>query len=172
MNDETHSSIRRTYSSPREQGCKRQFCGFCGTPLSFWSEQPPSEADYISLTLGSLSGSDLRDLEDLGLLPREAVEDAESDKEAIESVAPNGGSNGSNRDAIEGLPWFETMVQGSRLGKMKKSWGKQHSSDGRYKVEWEVTEWTDDGKEGDSAIPGKRKVGVLEEEDDTMHGAQ
>lgn len=106
------------------------------------------------------------DLEDLGLLPREALEDAESDKEIAEQATQ--GRTVAHRDANEGLPWFETMVEGSRLGKMKKSWGKHHSSDGRYQVEWEVTEWTDDGT--DASVPGKRKVGVLEEEDAGMGG--
>jgi len=84
--DETHATIRRCYTSPNDQSSKRYFCGFCGTPLSYWSEEPPSEADYISLTLGSLAGSDLQDLEELGLLPKEATEDAENDKEVIEKA--------------------------------------------------------------------------------------
>jgi hypothetical protein len=46
FDDETHSSIRRTYTSPNEVNCKRSFCGFCGTPLSYWSESPASEAEY------------------------------------------------------------------------------------------------------------------------------
>lgn len=161
MADESHSSIRRTYTSPQETTCKRQFCGFCGTPLSYWSEEPPSEADYISLTLGSLTGKDLRDLEDLGLLPEEAVEDVESAKDTIERTG---------RSIVhEGLPWFETMVEGSRLGKMKKSWGKHHSSDGRYQIEWEITEFTTDDE---PVAPAKRKVGVLEEADSNMGGAR
>jgi hypothetical protein len=162
MDDETHSSIRRTYTSPQEQRCKRQFCGFCGTPLSYWSEEPANEADYISLTLGSLYGSHLRDLEDLGLLSQEASED-ELDKEAID----HGSERVGHRDAYEGLPWFETMMEGSRLGNLKKIWGKQHR-DQRYQVEWEVTEWIDDGSE--PVTPSKRKVGVLEEDHDEDSG--
>ena len=52
---------------------KRHFCGFCGTPLSYWSENPKSEAEFISLTLGSLVGDDLRDLDELGLLPEGGI---------------------------------------------------------------------------------------------------
>lgn len=69
---ETHAQIKRAYCpSPPEEGqhAMRHFCGFCGTPLSYWSEDPPGEADFIQLTLGSLSSGDLADLEDLGLLP-------------------------------------------------------------------------------------------------------
>jgi len=166
MEDESPSAIRRTYTSPHEEHCKRHFCGFCGTPLSYWSESPASEAEYISLTLGSLASSDLRDLEDLGLLPKEALEDAESDKEKIENVV---GSNVLNGDGNEGLPWFETMVEGSKLGKMKKSWGSRQSGNGRYKVEWEIMEWTE-GDEEDSTLPSKRKFGEVVEADSTMEG--
>ncbi|KAF8852463.1 hypothetical protein BDZ45DRAFT_716950 [Acephala macrosclerotiorum] len=133
MDDESPSSIRRTYTSPHEQHCKRGFCGFCGTPLSYWSESPASEAEYISLTLGSLVGTDLRNLEELGLLPKEATEEAEKDKDEV-VIWEEGDGN-------EGLPWFETLVEGSKLGSMRKSWGKRQS--GRYQVEWEIVEWTE-----------------------------
>ncbi|PMD36956.1 hypothetical protein L207DRAFT_410532, partial [Hyaloscypha variabilis F] len=136
FDDETNVSIRRAYTSPHEQSSKRHFCGFCGTPLSYWSESPPSEAEYISLTLGSLSGHDLRDLEDLGILPQEAVEDAALDNEKIEARGGN--------DANEGLPWFESLVKGSQLGNMRRSWGSRESGNGRFKVEWEIVEWTEE----------------------------
>lgn len=163
MEDESPSAIRRTYTSPHEEHCKRHFCGFCGTPLSYWSESPPSEADYISLTLGSLAGSDLRNLDDLGLLPKEALEDAESDKEQIESVVQNAVS------VEEGLPWFDTLVRGSKLASMRKSWGSRQSGNGRYKVEWEIVEWTE-GDDEDSTLPAKRKFGEVVEPDATMEG--
>ncbi|KAE8446680.1 hypothetical protein EG329_011724 [Mollisiaceae sp. DMI_Dod_QoI] len=169
MEDELPSAIRRTYTSPHEQHCKRHFCGFCGTPLSYWSESPPTEAEYISLTLGSLAGSDLRDLEDLGLLPNEATDEAESDREKVENVVPYAGSNVLNGEVNEGLPWFETMVEGSKLGKMKKSWGSRHSDNGRFKVEWEIVEWTDG--DDDSSTPSKRKFGEVTESDSVMEGA-
>jgi hypothetical protein len=164
--DETHNAIRRSYTSPQEQNSKRYFCGFCGTPLSYWSESPPSEADYISLTLGSLAGSDLRDLEEFGLLPKEATEDVEGDKAEYVLYAgsiPNG-------DANEGLPWFESMVQGSRLGNVRRSWGSRQSGNGRIKVEWEVMEWTDEN-ENENTSPGKRKIGDVEGSDSHMEGA-
>lgn len=170
FDDETHSAIRRTYTSPQEESSKRHFCGFCGTPLSYWSESPPSEADYISLTLGSLVGSDLRDLEDLGLLPKEATENAEIDKEKIENVVPHAGSNHLNGDANEGLPWFETILKGSKLGNMRRSWGSRESRNGRVKVEWEIMEWNDEG-ENETTLPGKRKIGDVERHDSHMEGA-
>ncbi len=170
MPDETHSSIRRSYTSPYEQDTKRYFCGFCGTPLSYWSESPPSEADYISLTLGSLFGSDLRDLEDLGLLPSEALEDLNA-KDKSENVTSHGGNDGLNREIGESLPWFETMVEGSRLGKMRRSWGESRSGSGRVRIEWEIAEWNDDDTEGETSAPLKRKIEDVAEDVSATGGA-
>lgn len=103
------------------------------------------------------------------MLPKEATDDADSDKEKIENVVPYAGSNVLNGDANEGLPWFEKMVEGSRLGKMKKSWGSRHSDNGRFKVEWEIVEWTEG--DDDSAAPSKRKFGEVAEPDSVMEGA-
>ncbi|RDW78396.1 hypothetical protein BP5796_06248 [Coleophoma crateriformis] len=166
FDDETHNSIRRCYTSPTDQSSKRHFCGFCGTPLSYWSESPVSEAEYISLTLGSLAGSDLRDLEELGLLPKEALEDVESDKEKIEKGVPET----SALQTTEGLPWFNTMIEGSKLGKMRTSKGQRRSSNGRVQVEWEIMEWTDEGND-DSHVTGKRKLGDLDDFDAALRPA-
>ncbi|KAG0652397.1 hypothetical protein D0Z07_1476 [Hyphodiscus hymeniophilus] len=160
--DETHSTIRRTYTSPSETHSKRQFCGFCGTPLTYWTEASPEQADHICLTLGSLTGEDLRDLEDIGLLPKEALDDAENDKEKIENVVPFAGSNNLNGGGSEGLPWFQTMVEGSRLGKISRGHGERRVGNGRYTVEWEIMEWN----EGDpEPSPAKRKLGEIDVED-------
>ncbi|TAQ85899.1 hypothetical protein B7494_g5801 [Chlorociboria aeruginascens] len=157
--DETHNNIRRTYSEPQDNAT-RQFCGFCGTPLSYYTEIPQTEAEYIALTLGSLSSSDLRDLEELGLLPTEVVEDAENDKEKMENVVAHARSNVLADPTNEGMPWFETMVEGSKLGKMRKSWGHRQAKDERGYVEWEILEWTEE----DDAEPttGKRKLDEIE----------
>lgn len=149
--DETHASIRRTYTSPSQPTSKRHFCGFCGTPLSFWTESPSSEASFISLTLGSLTSDDLRDLEELGLLPEEALADAENDRQTIEEIVPRSGGV----DETEGLPWFEKMVEGSRLGNMRR-----HSREVKgWKVEWEIVEWTDGDEVSGTTTGGKRKLG-------------
>ncbi|KAI9646155.1 hypothetical protein NHQ30_005595 [Ciborinia camelliae] len=169
FDDEPHNIIRRSYTSPTEQHAKRHFCGFCGTPLSYWTEEPAAHADYIALTLGSLASSDLRDLEELGLLPREALEDAQNEKETIESVIPPTNNNGGE----QGLPWFETMVEGSRLGKMKTSRGMRAVTDGRIKVEWEIVEWTAEDDDTQTSTTGKRKLDATSAgEDPTMEGLQ
>lgn len=120
------------------------------------------------MTLGSLSGRDLRDLEELGLLPKEAVEDAENNKERFDSAVVASGTRELRGEGNEGLPWFDTMVEGSRLGRVRKSWGQRTAGDGnsRFTVEWEIMEWT----EGDEvSAPGKRKIGELEESDAMEH---
>ncbi len=159
------------YTSPRDQHAKRHFCGFCGTPLSYWSESPPSEADYISLTLGSLSESDLRDLDDLGLLPKEALEEHEAEERALEPPPTliGGGAVGEQDEGHDALPWFESMIQGSNLGRVRRSRGKRQTGDGRFKVEWEVIElMPDDEAEGDSQTTGKRKLGEVSGNDTAM----
>jgi hypothetical protein len=159
--DESARAIRRVYTSPSDPSSLRQFCGFCGTPLTYWSESPREESDFISLTLGSLLEDDLRDLEDLGLLPNGTHE-------------LEGG--GETAEADEGVPWFESMVSGSRLGKMRRSLGARRS--GRWSVEWEVVEWGGDDASGSAshdtgreiedqrpASAGKRKLGVDDEDE-------
>ncbi|EPE35415.1 Mss4-like protein [Glarea lozoyensis ATCC 20868] len=160
FSDESHSSIRRSYTAPDEQNAKRAFCGFCGTPLSYWAESPlTDEADYISVTLGSLSSADLRDLEEMGLLPAEALSDAESERVQIMNAA-NLGQKGVEEYSTE-LPWFETLVKGSKLGKMRTG-RRKSGGDGKWTVEWEVVEWTAEDEES-GVSPAKRKAGELDE---------
>ncbi len=147
--DESSATIHRVYTHPSEQHSKRHFCGFCGTPLSYWSEQPRSEAEYIQLTLGSLSSEDLGDLEDLGLIPdpEESPSPTRHGASTPEEKSPAG------RETLN-VPWFDSMIAGSRLGNMRTSKGSHQSLDGRVKVEWEVMEWT--GDDVDSPGPAKR----------------
>ncbi|PHH52747.1 hypothetical protein CFIMG_005694RA [Ceratocystis fimbriata CBS 114723] len=80
--DESHSTISRFYSPDESSSCRRNFCGFCGTPLSFWSEEPRSEAEYIQVSLGSMAREDLHDLEELGyILGPEALSGEEEEGE-------------------------------------------------------------------------------------------
>ncbi|KAK3333897.1 hypothetical protein B0T19DRAFT_140353 [Cercophora scortea] len=161
--DETSAKIHRVYTSPFEEHAMRHFCGFCGTPLSYWSEEPRSEADFIHLTLGSLSPEDLADLEDLGLLPS-------SDDEAEETVASPpkqqdikmaeaGGEEVvtiNNRQTVGGLPWLDTLTQGSKLGHLRSTKGRSQNRSGTVRIEWEIVEWNE---EEESPRNGKRKLG-------------
>jgi hypothetical protein len=162
--DETHSMIRRVYTHPRRTYEKRHFCGYCGTPLSYWSEHPRSEAEFIQLTLGSLLREDLRDLEDMGLIPdasdAEEKEEEEGGDTQMTSV-PRPSRSTALRESY-GVPWFDGLVEGTRLGNMRRSRGVQRSQDGRVKIEWEVVEYSGgssggSGEDTDSGTPGKRK---------------
>lgn len=162
FDDETHSSIRRVYTPPGNQSTKRHFCGYCGTPLSFWSEEPKEEKDYISLTLGSLVNQDLRDLGELGLLPPEAAEGLESPPPS-DRITPAGAQD-LQRGAVaqtpvrvrQGLPWFESMIDGSQLGRVKVRRGEEEKNGRR--VEWEIVEWTEgDEQSRREASPTKRQ---------------
>lgn len=171
--DEAHSLIRRVYTHPSQQHAKRHFCGYCGTPLSYWSEEPASESGFISLTLGSLLGEDLRDLEDMGLIPDQS--DADDDvKESRDETASSGSTALRQSD---GVPWFETLVEGTPLGRLRRSHGTRQSEDGSVKLEWEVVDFTGDS-DSDMADatassvaerPAKRKLD--ERDDSTEQGA-
>ncbi|KAK1835166.1 hypothetical protein QBC39DRAFT_368501 [Podospora conica] len=188
--DETHSLISRVYpSSAHEQ---RRFCGYCGTPLSYWSEQPRSEADYIQLTLGSLFPEDLADLEDLGLLPGSDSSDTEGavdnskaeqqqDTPMTEQDAEEMAVTKRRRETAGGVSWFDTLMEGSRLGgRMRMAKGRRTNRSGSVRVEWEVVEWSDDGDdeaaaaEAEAARNGKRKLADRESgsamEDVRRHG--
>lgn len=160
--------IRRTFSPLHAPHTKRNFCGFCGSPLTFWTDEPASEADFMSVTLGSLSGDDLRLLEDLQILPTD--EEFEEHQTSNTSTATAGGmalpSSSSNTEStvlmpsttspssanqvtyhsgtLAGVPWFEEMIEGSRLGRIMRSRrGMGASEDGSMAFEWEISEWQD-----------------------------
>ncbi|KAI1374925.1 hypothetical protein F4677DRAFT_446833 [Hypoxylon crocopeplum] len=166
--DESRVSIRRIYSHPAEQNVIRQFCGFCGTPLSYWTEEPSSEADYIQLTLGSLLTEDLHSLEELGLIPDESEQDS---MDIVPTLTSNQESQLIGRD-ITSIPWFESMILGSRLGNIHTTRGVHQSRDGRVRVEYEITEWTGDdasedetGEASEPSATGKRKRGETDDGD-------
>ena len=129
----------------------RHFCGFCGTPLSFWSENPQSEKDYIQLTLGSLFPEDLGDLEELGLLGSSGS----ASGEASEEEDGQGGSK-EVKEAMHGrmgvVPWLDSLLEGSRLGNMRRmKRGAELAMGGgkRVKVEWEGVEWDEEEDQGE-----------------------
>ncbi|KAF3481204.1 uncharacterized protein GIQ15_03963 [Arthroderma uncinatum] len=153
--DETHAAIRRTFVPPEDPHCRRVFCGFCGTPLTHWTESPPEEADYMSITVGSLFSQDQSALEDLGLLPEDAdtgapvistststsVTPAPSSSRQVASTEPQMFVT-RQRGTLGGIPWFEEMIEGSRLGRVGKHRRGVGGNESMH-VEWEVTEWHD-----------------------------
>ncbi|KAF9871623.1 hypothetical protein CkaCkLH20_10821 [Colletotrichum karsti] len=176
--DERYSAIRRVFESSSSHPSKRYFCGFCGTPLSYWTELPHTEADYIHLTLASLCGQDLRDLEDLGLIPEQ--EETEQQPAVPTTVTVVGRET-------RGVPWFDNMIEGSRLGNLRRNQVVDHSSrdGGNIRVEWEIVEWTDADDGNDLASEtedvdmttgnlgnGKRKLGERDDADAAVEGMQ
>lgn len=65
-----------------------------------------------------------------------------------------------------GAPWYESLVEDTALGRVKRQRGGHSSGDGSYEYEWEVTEWTEGGDDEGDNIPGKRKIGEVEEPED------
>ncbi|RAH73130.1 uncharacterized protein BO66DRAFT_418211 [Aspergillus aculeatinus CBS 121060] len=170
--DETHASIRRIFSPHHAPHTQRVFCGFCGTPLTYWSEVPRDEADFMSVSLGSLFGEHQRKLEDLDLLPPAVPSSDDEDEEEDDEVeeVPRVGEASSDRPTpsrvvipaaagadgsglsqsyrqgtFGGIPWFEEMIEGSQLGRlMKTRRGMGVSDDHSTTVEWEISEWSSD----------------------------
>lgn len=140
----------------------------------------------MSVAIGSLFGDDQRALEDLNLLPDDHVEEAPhadissstltparelSSSIIVPSFSSTNISRSFYHGTTGGIPWFEEMVEGSRLGRlMRARRGKGVSNDNSTSFEWEVSEWHDDGtgfpqEESDPSghATGKRKRGIAVE---------
>jgi hypothetical protein len=142
----------------------------------------------MSVSIGSLFSEDQRALEDLDLLPGDF--DEEEDEDQVEAevsgsfttpplgtssvVVPSFTGTGHisrnfQHGRAGGIPWFEEMVEGSRLGRLMRSRrGMGVSDDQSTSIEWEVSEWHDDGSGGflkqeesrsGGTTTGKRKRG-------------
>ncbi|CAG8385324.1 unnamed protein product [Penicillium salamii] len=183
--DESHSTIRRTFSPRHAPKTQRVFCGICGTPLTFWTEEPHHESEFMSIALGSLHVEDQRALDDLGLLPDDFEEDAPHAGVSTSDLAPAQPGSSSvivpsfedpadlpdisrslQRGRTGGIPWFEEMMEGSRLGRLMRSRrGMGISDDQSTSIQWEFSEWHDDGtgaavqqdSDSDRRSRGKRK---------------
>lgn len=162
--DEAPSTIKRVFIPHHAPHTKRHFCGLCGTAISHWSEETPEEAEWIYVNLGSLKKDSMERLEDAGLLPGSKSEGNEKLQTA--TGGPRQIANLGQGREVQGTPWFEEMIQGSELGRIKRRRGGKTSSDGNTTVEWEITEF--ESGEGDSAAAstGKRKLGSLDGGDD------
>ncbi|KAF2662596.1 hypothetical protein K491DRAFT_700352 [Lophiostoma macrostomum CBS 122681] len=169
FSDETHSSIQRTFTSPFAANSRRQFCGYCGTQLTSWHERTEEDAKHIYLTVCSLLEEDQEQLGQLGFLPSG---DSSDEDAAIIAGPSKARSVAKSEPQTRGAPWFEEMVENTRLGRIKQQRGGHSSRDGSVRVEWEVMEWTEaDDADDESAGAGassKRKIGELLGEDTEM----
>ncbi len=137
----------------------------------------------MSVSIGSLSREHQRLLEDLDLLP-EVIGEEKSGAGLAKSSAVTPGSDirpssivvpflqesditrSVRQGTVGGIPWFEEMVEGSQLGRlMRQRRGMGVSHDQSASIEWEISEWCDDGsaeaaQESDDSngqATGKRK---------------
>lgn len=81
----------------------------------------------------------------------------------------------TKRDTVGGVSWFDTLVEGSRLGgRMRVAKGRRTNRSGSVRVEWEVVEWNGDEDEAaaEAARTPKRKLADREGamEDVRRHG--
>jgi hypothetical protein len=135
----------------------------------------------MSIAVGSLSSDDQRALEELDLLPEDSDEEESEAEPSSSALAPAMDTSSSvivpsfglptdisrsfRRGMAHGIPWFEEMVEGSRLGRvMRARRGMGVSDDQSTSFEWEISEWHDDGTGGaqddsDNGHTGKRKRG-------------
>ena len=163
--DETPDMIKRVFTPHQAPHTRRHFCGLCGSLLSHWSEETPEEAEWIYVNIACLRRDSMDLLEEAGVLPSVGSEN----KEMVQTAT--GGTKraadiGEGRE-VRGTPWFEDMIQGSELGRIKRRKGVGANSDAHTTVEWEITEC--EGNEGDVAVTstGKRKLGSLDQVDTT-----
>lgn len=116
------------------------------------------------MNIGSLRRDSRERLEDAGLLSGLGGGDKEVEQTSTSS-SRQVANVGQGRE-VRGTPWFEEMIQGSELGRIKRRRGGETSSDGLTKIEWEISEF--ESSEGDAAAAnsGKRKLGSLDTGDD------
>ena len=153
----------------------RYFCGFCGTPLGYWTETPRERRDVIDVTLGTLSSGDLKALEEWGLVG-ENVTDADGAGNVILGGEVEEELEKEDGEGHSGLSWFNEMVEGSRLGKTRKTREKREGPG--WRVEWEIMEWiegddepsADTSSSGNGGAGAKRKIGQVENDDISMQG--
>lgn len=159
--DETRASIQRSFVSPFASNTRRQFCGYCGTQLTSWHERTHDDAEHICLTVGSLLDEDQASLAALGYLPSGDSSDEDAGSAGPSSAARQGRVVVRGERA-GGAPWFEELVEHTKLGRVKQQRGGVASRDGSVRVEWEVVEWTEaDDADDEGAGPAKRKIGEV-----------
>ncbi|KAL8680514.1 MAG: hypothetical protein Q9186_003313 [Xanthomendoza sp. 1 TL-2023] len=157
---ETHTEIRRVFTPRHAPHTKRHFCGFCGTPLTHWSEDGEGDADWVHVNLASLRSKSVEKLAEEGLLATTVRAVASHDDgKVLDRTSISDGRE------IQGPPWFQEMIEGSELGRIKHQRGGQISADGRNRVEWEVVEFSSEPKENGNNT-GKRKLDQVGKEKD------
>ncbi|CAI4211487.1 unnamed protein product [Parascedosporium putredinis] len=153
-------------------------------PSCAYHSEETGDADFIMVTLGSLDTEDLRDLEILGLIP--GSDDGEDDENRAAPPGPSASTNDSEEVSatdpaidnalkiLAGIPWFESLVEGSILGRLTQATRARQTEIAvpgggdtpKLTIQWEITEFHDDDDESDDAglntrsgtLFGKRKL--------------
>lgn len=110
----------------------------------------------MDVTLGSLMNESLDRLEEMqiyGDLDEDEGEEGEGGDSEVEEAEPTDSASGSRRVVPQrrgatavhqmrnrGMPYFESLVENSPLGRIKRQRGGQSSQDGASHVEWEIVE--------------------------------
>jgi len=132
----------------------------------------------FDVTLGTLSGGDLIALEEWGLIGDDMFSTNGGEARRGDSGTAGEGQEIRKREneGHTGISWFNDLVDGSRLGKTRRT-GETREGPG-WRVEWEIVEWTE-GEDvsapgtpstGQGGAGAKRKLGELESEDTSMQG--
>ena len=113
--------------------------------------------------MGSLKSESVERLQDAGLLDGQE----EGEKTPSEPTSKQATKDIITRE-IRGNPWFEGMLEGSKLGKIRRRKGEHTSADGSTTYEWEIVEIEGNDAEDTGVGTAKRKLGdVGDGEDDT-----
>lgn len=158
--DETHGTIRRTFTPPHAPHTKRHFCGFCGISLTSWSEKPEADADWVHVNLRTLKRGSVEKLFDEGVFTASLT-----DQRARGGSEEKGSKDTPDSEGylVRGAHWYDDMIDGSELSRIKRRRGGQTSTDGRSRVDWEIIEFTEEPKETGGST-GKRKLEELGKE--------
>lgn len=140
----------------------------------------------MNVTLGSLLNEHLQALQELNLLPEEAdSQDKTDDTQQPTTSGAVGLSDGTAEIAATtpqssqpvtrtqhsgrtgSLTWFEELLDGSRLGRTQNTGrGIGVSNDGSTRVEWQVSEYYDDGTDvPQTSTSSKRKIADVGKDD-------
>lgn len=77
-----------------------------------------------------------------------------------------GEPTGNTGRGLQATLWFEEMIEGSELGKIRRVRGGRSSLGGGGRVEWEILDFGDDEEEDRVQSIGKRKLDMVGKGDD------
>lgn len=135
--------------------------------------------------------NDLGDIDELGLIPESPTEEAGSElpvrgalaaaQQATEAERVSATLSTASRPIgreSRGIPWIESLVEGSSLGgRLKRASVTRRSADGSAWAQWHIVEYNDGGQVesepgGSSGNNGKRKLADRDDDEDAEGAVQ